>query len=89
MTEPSLWLTAGIALFGVLAMLLLLARGARAVGVGARPGRRLAVEEAVALDTRRRLLLVRCDGRHLLLVSGGGETSVVGWVPEPREGAAP
>lgn len=46
----------------------------------ARPGRRLALEESLALDPRRRLHLVRCDGRSLLLLTGGaGGDAVVGW----------
>ena len=55
-------------------------------GMVARPGqrRRLAVVEAMAVDSRRRLLLVRRDGvEHLLLV--GGTTDVVverGIIPE-------
>ncbi|MGD2133744.1 MAG: flagellar biosynthetic protein FliO [Maricaulaceae bacterium] len=39
--------------------------------------RRLAVEEALMLDARRRLVLVRADGReHLLLLGASGETVV-------------
>jgi flagellar protein FliO/FliZ len=53
-------------------------RGGRRV----RPGRRLALEEALALDPRRRLLLVRCDGRGLLLLTGGTQDAVLGWLPE-------
>jgi flagellar protein FliO/FliZ len=73
-------LTAAAALAVVLAVLALVLRGARAAGVG-RSGRRLAVEEALALDGRRRLVLLRCDGRHLLLLTGGGADVVVGWLP--------
>ncbi|MBK1661981.1 hypothetical protein CKO45_27700 [Paracraurococcus ruber] len=53
---------------------------ARRGGPGA-PGRRLAVAEALALDPRRRLLLVRCDDRELLLLTGGGQDAVIGWLP--------
>lgn len=35
-------------------------------------GRRLAVIEAVAVDPRRRLVLVRCDGREALVLTGPG-----------------
>lgn len=39
--------------------------------------RRLSVVEAVALDTRRRLVLVRCDGvEHLLLLGASGDLVV-------------
>lgn len=74
-------LTALLALAGVLGALVLLLRGLRAAGV-ARGGARLGVEEAVALDGRRRLVLVRCDGRHLLLLTGGAQDQVLGWLPE-------
>ena len=39
------------------------------------------VEESVALDTRRRLVLVRCDEKSLLLLTGGAQDQVVGWLP--------
>lgn len=76
------WGPAAGALAAVVAGLLLLARGARLAGLApaARPGRRLRVEETLALDPRRRLLLVRCDGRELLLLTGGAQDQVVGWL---------
>ncbi len=74
-------LTAALALAGVLGALVLALRGLRAAGM-ARGGTRLGVEEAVALDARRRLVLVRCDGRQLLLLTGGAQDQVVGWLPE-------
>ena len=48
-------------------------------GMVARPGqrRRLSVVEAVAVDSRRRLVLVRRDGvEHLLLVGGTADVVV-------------
>lgn len=74
-------LTAAIALAGVLGALVLALRGARAVGLGRAVGRRLALEEAIALDARRRLVLVRCDGRDLLLLIGSAQDVVIGWLP--------
>lgn len=56
-----------------------LRRGAAASG---RSGRRLAIGEVMALDARRRIVLVRCDGRELLLLTGGGQDAVLGWLPE-------
>ncbi|MGG5817955.1 hypothetical protein [Falsiroseomonas sp. HW251] len=76
-------LTAALALAGVLGALVLALRGLRAAGM-ARGGARLGIEEAVALDGRRRLLLVRCDGKHLLLLTGGAQDQVVGWLPETQ-----
>lgn len=45
--------------------------------------RTLVVEQTLALDPRRRLLLIRCDDRRLLLLTGGPEDLLIGWV-EPR-----
>lgn len=77
---PTGLLTAAAALLGVLGALVLMLRGLRASGL-ARGGKRLAVEEAVALDARRRLILARCDGRSLLLLTGGTQDQVIGWLP--------
>ena len=83
MTTTSL-LTAAAALAAVLLLVLLagrlarLSRFARPAGASAR----LQVEAQLALDPRRRLLLVRCDGRSVLLLTGA-QDSVVGWLPEP------
>lgn len=81
--QTTQWLTAAAALAGVLAVILLAARLARRAGLAPRAGAgRLRVEEALALDARRRLLIVRCDGRALLLLTGGAQDQVVGWLPE-------
>lgn len=58
------------------------ARLLRGSPLATRTGKRLAVEEALALDARRRLLLLRVDGRELLVMTGGGEDHVIGWLPE-------
>jgi flagellar protein FliO/FliZ len=79
--SPLTLLTAAGVLAGVLAALALLLRGMRAAGLGRAAGRRLSVEEAVPLDGRRRLVLARCDGRCLLLLVGGPQDLVVGWLP--------
>jgi flagellar protein FliO/FliZ len=85
MTNALTWLTAALALAGVLAVALLLARGVRAAGLAPGPGsgvdRRLALEESLALDPRRRVLLLRCDGRRVLLLTGPGGDFLVGWLP--------
>ncbi|MGI4941300.1 MAG: hypothetical protein ACRYHQ_12210 [Janthinobacterium lividum] len=75
-------LTAFGALAVVLGLVWLGARGVRAAGL-ARPGggRRLQLREALALDRTRRLHLVACDGRDLLLLTGGGADVVVAWLP--------
>jgi len=76
-------LLAGLILAGLCAALLLVPRLVRTIGLdpASRPGRRLAVIEATAIDPRRRLVLARCDGRELLLLVGGTTDTVVGWLP--------
>lgn len=76
-------LTAIVALAAVLALVWIAARAARFAGLGrmrAGSGQQLAVEDRIALDPRRRLLLVRCGERRVLLLTGGGTDVVVGWL---------
>lgn len=80
--DPMTWITAAAALAGVVALILLAGRLARRAGLAPQGSGRLRVEETVALDARRRLVLVRCDGRALLLLTGGAQDQVVGWLPE-------
>jgi flagellar protein FliO/FliZ len=79
-------LTAIAALAAVLGLILLAARVVRSGGFAApmpcSDGGRLAVQEVRALDAGRRLHLVRCDGRHVLLLTGGPQDLVVGWLPD-------
>jgi flagellar protein FliO/FliZ len=79
--DTPIWLQAGSALAGVLLLAWLAARGLRASGLAAREGRRLAVQEVLAIDARRRLLLLRCDGREVLLLTGGSQDQMLGWLP--------
>jgi flagellar protein FliO/FliZ len=44
------------------------------------------VQDVLALDARRRLHLITCDGRRVLLLTGGAQDLVVGWL-EPRTDA--
>ncbi len=77
-------LTAILALIAVLALIWAASRVAKFGGIGPRraAGRLLLVEEAIALDQRRRLHLVNCEGRRVLLLTGGGQDVVVGWLPD-------
>ena len=86
--EMGHWLQAAAALAAVLLLIWLASRAYRAGSGPPRAGRRLAVQEALALDPRRRLLLLRCDGREVLLLTGGGQDAVIGWLP-PAPGPAP
>ncbi len=53
----------------------LLARG----GIVASRASRLAMVQVLPLDTRRRLLLLRCDGREFLVLAGTTDT-FLGWI---------
>ena len=46
----------------------------------------LRMERVLALDARRRLSLVQVGGRHVLLLTGGAQDQVVGWLPEAAGG---
>lgn len=75
------------ALLAVLGLAWLLARLARKGGLAsaAPPGTRLALVAALPLDARRRALLLRVDGREVLLVAGPHGETLLGWLPEgPR-----
>ncbi len=75
-------LTAIAALAAVLGLILLAARFVRVRGVPRQGGGRLTVRDVLALDTGRRLHLVRCEGRDFLLLTGGSQDVFVGWLPE-------
>lgn len=84
--SPTTTLSVLAALAVVLGLALLAARAVRATG-WARPlaNKRLTLQEGLALDRTRRIQIVRCDGRDLMLLTGGGTDVVVGWLPAPGE----
>ena len=89
--QTTTFLTSAAALAAVLGLVLLAARFLRRSGLvvpGSR-ARRMATEDTLVLDGRRRLHLVRCDGRHVLLLTGGATDVVVGWLDAAAEGVAP
>jgi flagellar protein FliO/FliZ len=45
------------------------------------PGRTLYLRETLAVDPRRRLHIVEVGDRKLLLLTGGANDVVVGWLP--------
>lgn len=68
------WLEAGLSLLLVVALILAAGKLARWRGVQrAVAGARLAPVATLAIDARRRLHLVECDGRRVLLLTGGGD----------------
>lgn len=74
----------------VLGLAVLTGRAAQRLGLAPRaPGGRLELVQAVALDGRRRVQLVRCDERHVLVLTGGASDVLLGWVDRPGREAAP
>jgi flagellar protein FliO/FliZ len=76
------------ALLGVLALIALTHQVVRRGWIrlpiaAAGTAQRLAVVQTLALDTRRRVHLLRCDGRHIAILTGGPQDLVIGWLPEP------
>jgi flagellar protein FliO/FliZ len=46
-------------------------------------GRLLVLRESVALDTKRRVHLLQCGDRNVVVLTGGSQDLVVGWINEP------
>jgi flagellar protein FliO/FliZ len=78
-------LTAVAALIVVLALIWAGARIARLGGFAQRPSgtRLLSVRDSLALDSRRRMLVVRCGARDAVVLIGGSQDLVVGWLDQP------
>lgn len=73
-----------VAAFTAIVGLILIAE--RFLRTGAIPRRgegALTAMEVLALDPARRLHLVRCGDRQVLLLTGGAQDVVVGWLPGP------
>jgi flagellar protein FliO/FliZ len=83
-------LTSIAALVTVLALIVFAAKLAHRGGLIARPAaeRELALQETISLDSRRRLYLVRCGERHALLLTGGPQDVVVGWLAGQSPGGS-
>jgi len=47
-----------------------------------RPGRTLILRESIAIDPRRRVHLVQCGERQVILLTGGGQDVVIGWMQD-------
>jgi flagellar protein FliO/FliZ len=79
-------LTASGALLAVLALIAGGARLLSARGWSGRPrsGTRLALQESLAIDPKRRLHLVQCGNRQVVLLTGGAQDVVVGWIEPSR-----
>ena len=81
---PHTTLVAASSLIGVLAMIGLAARVLRPWQRSGRPKeqRVLALRETLAIDPRRRLHLVSCGERQVILLTGGSQDLVIGWMPD-------
>jgi flagellar protein FliO/FliZ len=78
--------TAVAALAAVLLLILLagrLAKMTRFVRPRAAGPARMSIQDTLVLDPRRRLLMVQCDGRTVVLLTGP-QDQVVGWLPESQ-----
>jgi flagellar protein FliO/FliZ len=84
MTAPSILLVVGV-LIGVIALIGVAAKFFQFSGWRAqsRTGRTLILRESIALDPRRRIHLVQCGQRQVVLLTGGGQDLVIGWMQEP------
>ncbi len=71
------------ALAAVLGLIVLAARLLRAVRptVTADGEEGLAIRAVLALDQRRRVYLIGCGPRAVLVLTGGGADVVLGWLP--------
>lgn len=86
--DSEIYIRVVLALILVLGMMLAVLWAVRRFGLGiaVRPAgrRRLALVENMQLDAKRRLVLVRRDGReHLLLLGGGTDLVVESFEPAP------
>jgi flagellar protein FliO/FliZ len=84
MTIQPIFLVIGV-LTGVIALVLV---ATRLIPAGLwraqlRPGRTLVLRESIALDPHRRVHLVRCGNRQVVLLTGGGQDLVIGWIQDP------
>lgn len=80
MTLPSL-ISASASLAGIVLVLLLAGHLARRTRFGRLPASgRMQVADKLAIDPKRRLVMVTCDGHTLVLLTGGQDI-VVGWLP--------
>ncbi|MBY0337778.1 MAG: flagellar biosynthetic protein FliO [Acetobacteraceae bacterium] len=84
MDLPTLGTALG-SLAAVIALIVGLSHLARRTGrLPAAGSRRLEVQEALPLGSRRRLLLLRCDGHAVLALTGGGQDALLLLPREPR-----
>ena len=76
-------LTGVAALAVVLGLILVAAQAVKKTGlVRQAAAGRLSLRDTLALDRVRRLHIVRCDGRDMLILTGATAEHFAGWLPE-------
>ena len=77
-------LLAGAMLIGVIALIGAAAKLFQFTGWRPKSGsaRTLILRESIALDPRRRVHLVQCGDRRVVLLTGGGQDLVIGWMQD-------
>ena len=83
MTGQSVVLVVGV-LAGVLALIFTATRIFQSTLWRTKPrhGKTLMLRELIALDPRRRIHLVQCGDRQVVVLTGGGTDIVIGWMPD-------
>ncbi len=82
------------AMIFVLGLIALLAAAARRYGLGYRAParsdkRRMSIIEVMAVDAKRRFVLMQCgDVQHLVLLGANSETLIEGGIPAPAKSLA-
>lgn len=71
-------------LAGIVGLVLLTGRIASRLPLNTKigAGRTLVLRESIALDPRRRVHLLQCGQRQFVLLTGGSQDVVVGWMNE-------
>lgn len=84
MNAPSVLLVVSV-LMGVLALVGVAAKLFQLSSrrVRSHAGQTLILRESLALDPRRRIHLVQCGERQVMLLTGGPQDLVIGWVADP------
>ena len=82
---PSIVMSAAGILIGVIVLILGAAKLYRFSGwkTQSRSDRTLVLRESIALDPRRRVHLVQCGQRQVVLLTGGGQDLLIGWIQDP------
>lgn len=81
MVPASDWIAPVVAL-AALALVAVVTRFLRGRGLSPPHRATLILQETIALDPRRRVHIVVCAGKRVILLTGGPQDLVVGWLPE-------